>query len=203
MQKGPVQWLAHPLSHIPVNLLQGASSLQWPRQSAHDLFDMNFPFGHTVINPHFFFISQVSKKCNKCIHRFELIYTPCNTISSAFYHKHWKFKLNWINNRNTKSKVIYLALFLCGKSGTCMYAIFTETKHCQNTLPPKKNPQKNPTIFKLKYYMCYRRFRKKTHKNIRLFIFIDISYLLSWYWFQSILYVSLALWKILTAINLD
>lgn len=49
LQKVPFQYLAHPSSHNPVNLLHGAPSLQWPGQSAHDLFDMNFPSGHTVI----------------------------------------------------------------------------------------------------------------------------------------------------------
>lgn len=49
LQKVPIQWLAHPSSHIPVNLLHGAPSLQWPGQATHDLFDMNCVSGHTVI----------------------------------------------------------------------------------------------------------------------------------------------------------
>lgn len=61
LQKVPFQWLAHPLSHMPVNLLQDAPFLQWPGQSTHDLFDMKFPLGHTVIYTHLF-TKQVSNK---------------------------------------------------------------------------------------------------------------------------------------------
>lgn len=48
LQNAPVHWFAHPLSHIPVNLLHGAPFLQWPGQSMHNLFDMYLLPVHTI-----------------------------------------------------------------------------------------------------------------------------------------------------------
>ena len=39
-QNAPIQWFWHPLSHLPVDLLQGDPSLQWPWQDTHVRFEI-------------------------------------------------------------------------------------------------------------------------------------------------------------------
>lgn len=89
LQKVPFQWLAHPLSHMPVNLLQDAPFLQWPGQSTHDLFDMKFPLGHTVIYTHLFTKQVSNKVLTVLIDLHKFIHLVKHTPPPPFYPKHF------------------------------------------------------------------------------------------------------------------